>query len=75
MPANDTLHELSEGDSITINTHNQTFTVTKVMFGGELVDIEGPRGGEKSLVENVNSGIVRVTNGGSTEGTVTEINV
>jgi hypothetical protein len=73
--ANDVLHALKVGDSIQINTHNQTFTVTEVMFGGEMVEIEGPRGGEKSLVENVNSGSVTVLNGGTTEGHVTEINV
>jgi len=73
--AADTMHSLEVGDEININTHNQTFTVTNVMFGGEMLDIEGPRGGEKCLVENVNSGRVSVTNGAKTEGTVTEINV
>lgn len=70
----DIMHELETGDKLTINTHNQTFTVTGTMFGGEIVELEGPRGGEKSLVENVNSGSVAVLNGGDKEGTVMEIN-
>lgn len=73
MEVNEVLHTLKEGDKVEINTHNQTFTVTGTMFDGEIVEIEGPRGGEKSLTENVNSGRVRVLNGGDTEGEVTEI--
>jgi predicted flavoprotein YhiN len=73
--AAETMHGLEEGDKIELDTHNQIFTVTNVMFDGEMLDIEGPRGGEKGLVENVNSGRVAVTNGGRNEGTVTEINV
>jgi len=71
----DVMHELSEGQAVEINTHNQTFTVTDTMFGGEIIELEGPRGGEKSLVENVNSGSVSVMNGDRKEGTLTEINV
>lgn len=75
MAVKDALHELSEGDKLTVDTHSQTFTVTNVMFGGEMVDVEGPQGGEKSLVENVNSGSVKVVNGDKNEGVVSEINV
>ena len=73
--AADVMHELETGDEINVNTHSQTFTVTNLMFGGEIVDVEGPRGGEKSLVENVNSGRVAIMNGDKKEGQVTEINV
>jgi hypothetical protein len=75
MEAKDTMHELETGDKLTVNTHAQTFTVTETMFDGEMIDMEGPQGGEKSLVENVNTGSVAILNGGDKEGTVTEINV
>ena len=66
----DTLNKLEVGETITVDTHNQTFTVTDVMFGGEMVEVEGPRGGEKTLVQNVNSGNVRIDS-----QIVSEINV
>jgi hypothetical protein len=69
------MHELDEGDTITIDTHNQVLEVTEVMFGGEIIDLEGPRGGEKSLVENVNTGAIAVMENNSKVGTVTEIHV
>lgn len=72
---NEVMDELEVGDTIKLNTHNQPFTVTDVMFDGEMIDIEGPRGGAKALVENVKSGNVAVMNGKSKEGTITEINV
>ena len=72
---NEVMHGLEVGDMVEVNTHSQTFTVTDVMFDGEMIDIEGPRGGAKALVENVKSGSVAVMNGKSKEGTVTEINV
>ncbi len=75
MEAKDALKTMEEGDKITVDGYSQTFTVTNVMFDGEMVDIEGPRGGEKCLVENVNSGRVKMTNGGTKEGEVTSINV
>ena len=71
----DVMAELEAGDSFTINGFSQTFTVTETMFGGEMIDMEGPKGGEKSLVQNVNSGNVAIMNGGSKVGTLTEINV
>lgn len=75
MAVNDTLHELAEGDKINVDVYSQTFTVTGVMFDGEMVEVEGPRGGEKCLVENVNSGTVRVTVGGTNKGVVNELEV
>jgi len=71
----ETMHELEIGDTVEINTHSQTFTVSGTMFDGEIIELEGPRGGGKSLVENVNSGNVSVMNGDRKEGTLTEINV
>lgn len=75
MKAHKALGEVEEGDKITVDGYNQTFTVEKVMFDGEMVDIVGPQGGEKSLVQNVNSGVVRMTVGGTNKGVVSEINV
>ena len=74
MEASETLHELEEGDTINVDGYSQNFTVTNVMFGGEMVEIEGPQGGEKCLVENVNSGTVRMTVGGTNKGVVNQIN-
>jgi len=71
----DVMAELETGDEITTNTHSQTFTVTETMFNGEMIDLEGPQGGEKSLVQNVNSGAVAIMSGEKKLGTVTEINV
>ena len=71
----DVMAELETGDSFTINGFSQTFTVTKTMFDGEMIDMEGPKGGEKSLVQNVNSGNVAIMNAGSKVGTLTEINM
>lgn len=75
MEARKAITELEAGDKITVDGWNQTFTVTNVMFDGEMVDIEGPQGGEKCLVQNVNSGNVRMTVGGTNKGVVSEINV
>jgi hypothetical protein len=75
MEARDALSKIEAGDKIKVEGFSQTFTATKVMFDGEMVDVEGPRGGEKSLVQNVNSGIVRMTNGGKNEGVISDIEV
>jgi len=71
----DAMRELETGDTITINTHNQTLTVTDTMFDGEMIELEGPRGGEKSLIENVNTGDVTVMENNNKVGMLTEINV
>ena len=72
----DVMHNLETGDTFTINGFTQTFTVTNTMFDGEIIVMEGPQGGEKSLVENINSGNVAIQNSRSkTVGTLTEINM
>ena len=64
------------GDKVEINTHNQTFTVVGEMFDGEILELEGPQGGEKSLVQNVNNPEqIAVQTNGNTDGYLTEINV
>jgi hypothetical protein len=64
------------GDKVKINTHNQTFTVVDEMFDGEILELEGPNGGEKSLVQNVNNPEhIAVQERGNTVGALTEINV
>jgi len=73
MKPSEALSEVEPGDTIKTDTHEQDFTVKETMFGGEMADIEGPEGGEKSLVENVNSGRVRILSGGDTLGEVNDI--
>jgi hypothetical protein len=67
---------INVGDKVEINTHKQTFTVVDEMFDGEILELEGPNGGEKSLVQNVNNPEhIAVQERGNTVGTLTEIDV
>lgn len=72
----DTYNSVEVGDKVEINTHSQMFTVVGEMFDGEILELEGPRGGEKSLVQNVNNPEqIAVQTNGKTDGYLTEINV
>lgn len=72
----ETFEAVEVGDKIEINTHNQTLTVVGEMFDGEILELEGPQGGEKSLVQNVNNPEhIAVQQNGNTVGQLTEIHV
>ena len=76
MEAQTRFEAVEVGDKVEINTHKQTFTVVDKMFDGEILELEGPNGGEKSLVQNVNNPEhIAVQENGNTVGTLTEINV
>ena len=76
MEAQTRFEAVEVGDKVEINTHKQTFTVVDEMFDGEILELEGPNGGEKSLVQNVNNPEhIAVQENGNTVGTLTEINV
>ena len=55
MEAQQALSQIEAGDTITVNDMDTLLTVTDTMFGGEMVELEGPQGGEKSIVQNVNN--------------------
>ena len=75
MEAQQALTQIEAGDKITVDGNDTVLTVTETMFGGEMVDLEGPRGGEKNLTQNVNNPehIAFMVNG-SKKATVSEIN-
>lgn len=55
MEAQKALTQIEVGDTITVNNMDTKLKVTDTMFGGEMVELEGPRGGSKSLTQNVNN--------------------
>ena len=72
----ETFESIEVGDKIEIGQYNQTLTVVDEMFSGEILELEGPRGGEKSLTQNVNNPEqIAVQSGGDTKGYLTEIHV
>lgn len=69
-----TFESLSVGDQIVVPQYTNPLTVTEV--GEFTVELEGPRGGQKSLVQNYhNEEIISLLAGTTSKGTVTEMAV